>query len=164
MRRLREVEATGFLADAADERDDHEHVARFLRDLRVAGGLDRFEHLVRFLHEVRRHRLDRLLAVPRTAVGRAQPVDDLEEARQREGATIGCVRSTLGGTRGIQLFHAHSMRNACGIRKCARSAAVGCRASGPWPRDSKPNLSPIKPELQRTGRGTAGSYLGFAFA
>lgn len=73
------------------EAEDHQEpeVAELLgRVIGVAGG-DRFDGFDRFLGQVGRHRLERLLAVPRASVGAAKPAADSDELLECGALTVG---------------------------------------------------------------------------
>ena len=73
------------------DRAVHEHleqqVAELLAQRRGVGGVDRLEHLVGFLEQVRPQAAMRLLAIPRASARCAQPLDDLVERAQRRRPT-----------------------------------------------------------------------------
>ncbi len=82
----------------------HQQIAELLAvAVDVVAG-ERVEHLVRLLDQERAQRIERLLAVPRAAVGGEQAVHDLDEAGQR--GPFGRGRSgRCGRGRGIGRFH-----------------------------------------------------------
>ena len=75
-------ELAGLLGDPRLEDHLQQQVAEFLADLALVALLDRADDLVGLLDDVGLERLGGLLAVPRAAVGRAQPRHQLDEGRE----------------------------------------------------------------------------------
>jgi len=71
------------------EDDLEEEVPELLAEERIVGGVDRLQHLVGFLDEVRLEGVVRLLAVPRAAPRSAQPLHDRHEVGKRLAAPSG---------------------------------------------------------------------------
>ena len=66
-------------SDLRLQRDLQQQIAQLLRQLAGVARVERVDDLVRLLDHEPSQRLVRLLAIPRTAVGRAQPSDDVAE-------------------------------------------------------------------------------------
>ena len=85
-----EVPGLGF--ELRQEHRLEQEVAELLAERRVIVAVDRLEHLVGFLEHERLQRVDRLLAIPRAAVRRAQRGHDLDQAGELGG---GCRHGDL---------------------------------------------------------------------
>ena len=72
----------GFGLELREEHRLEHEVAELLAQRRVIVPVDRLEHLVGLLEHERLQRVDRLLAIPRAAVRRAQGRHDVDEARE----------------------------------------------------------------------------------
>ena len=66
-----------------------DQIADLLHERLEVARVDRLEHLVGLLEHERPQRLERLLAVPRAAVRRAQAGDDLDEAIEGGAGGVG---------------------------------------------------------------------------
>jgi Domain of unknown function (DUF1844) len=75
----------GLLFELRDEHGLEEKVSELFPERPVIVPVDRLEYLVGFLEHVWLEGVDRLLAIPRAAVGRAQPRDNLDEAKEGVG-------------------------------------------------------------------------------
>ena len=75
-------ETPGFLFELGEEDRLEEEVAQLLSKRVVVVPIDRVEHLVGLLEHVLPQRVDRLLAIPRTPVGRPERRHDLHEPRE----------------------------------------------------------------------------------
>jgi hypothetical protein len=71
------------LADRGLKHDLHQQIAELLAVIRRVVAAHRIEHLVGLLDQERAQRVERLLAVPRAAVGGEQSVHDVDELAQR---------------------------------------------------------------------------------
>ncbi len=90
-----DVETTLLLhGDRAVHEHLQEQIAQLLAECRRVGALDRLEHLVGLLEQVWTQAAVSLLAVPWTAAGCAQPLDDLVERAQRVDGLVTHGRST----------------------------------------------------------------------
>ena len=96
--------------------EDHlqQQVAEFLADLALVALLDRADDLVRLLDDVGLERFGGLLAVPRAAVGRAQPRHELDEARE----------PVVGGV-SVLVIHDSAILLACAPRAGAPARGPG---------------------------------------
>ncbi len=83
--RIGDGEATVLRFELGDEDGLEKKVAELITERRVIVAVDRLEHFVRFLEDVRLQRVDRLLAVPGAAVWRAEPCDDVDEPLELAG-------------------------------------------------------------------------------
>ena len=79
VRDVGELELALLLRELGLEHDLEQEVAELLTVLARVARVDRLEHLVRLLEHVRSQAPQRLLAVPRAAVGPAEPLHDPEE-------------------------------------------------------------------------------------
>ena len=78
----------GFGFDLREQHRLEDVVAELLAQRRVIVMVDGLEHFVRLFEHERRQRVDRLLAIPRAAVWRAQAGDDVDETAEFFGG--GC--------------------------------------------------------------------------
>ena len=80
---IRDAEVPGLALELRDEDGLEDEVSQLLADGGMVARVDGFEELVRFFEHERLQRVDRLLAVPRAAVGPAKRGHDVDEARER---------------------------------------------------------------------------------
>jgi len=77
-----EIGPAVLLDQVGDEDHLKEEIAQLLGDLVEISGVDRRRHLVRFFEEIGAEIAEPLLTVPRTAVGAAQPPQQVFEEAQ----------------------------------------------------------------------------------
>ena len=80
LQRIGDREVTGLGLELREEHRLEDEVAELLAERRVIVAIDGLDHLVGFLEHKRLQRVDRLLAIPRTAVRSAQRGHGLDEA------------------------------------------------------------------------------------
>ena len=81
LERVGDREVPRFALELREEHRLEHEVAELLAERRVIVAVDRLEHLVGLLEHERLQRVDRLLAIPRTAVRSAQSGHDVDQAR-----------------------------------------------------------------------------------
>ena len=94
--RVAQREVPGLVADLRQEHGLEEEVAQLLAQVGRRAVLDGVEHLVGLLEHERAQRGERLLAIPRTAVGGAQRAHDVEQALESgpaESVTVAMLPS-----------------------------------------------------------------------
>ena len=96
LQRVGDLEVSGLRLELGEKHGLEDEVAQLLAERRVVVAIDRLDHLVGFLEHERLQRVDRLLAVPRTAVGSAERRHDVDQPDELACRTRMSSTSVIG--------------------------------------------------------------------
>ena len=87
--RIGDLEVSRLRLELGEKHGLEHEISELLAQLGVIVPVDRLEHLVRFFEHERLERVDRLLPVPRAAVGTAERRHDVDQSSEFLRRTVG---------------------------------------------------------------------------